>query len=116
MLSGPHWLKWLLLARDVRKHRPALDLLGAITALTWKQRVALLAGLARDPRLPLRVRLLPLLVVAYLASPIDLVPDFVPVLGQLDDIAFARWVLHVVSTSVSADLLREHVRRVTAAL
>ncbi len=109
-----NWLKWLFLARDLRKNAPVLDLLGTIASLTWKQRLALLTGLARDPRLPLRVRLLPLLVVAYVASPIDLVPDFIPVLGQLDDIAFARWVLGIISTSVSAELLREHVQRVTA--
>ncbi len=108
------WLKWLWLARDVRRNRPVLDLLASMRALTWSQRVALITGLARDPRLPLRVRLLPLLVVAYVASPIDLVPDFIPVLGQLDDIAFARLVLQIVSTSISTELLREHVRRVTS--
>lgn len=109
-----NWLKWLVLARDLRRNKPVLDLLTTIRSLTWSQRLALLTGLARDPRLPLRVRLLPLLVVAYVASPIDVVPDFIPVLGQLDDIAFARFVLQIVSTSISAELLREHVRRVTA--
>lgn len=108
------WLKWLLIARDLRRNRPVLDLLATVKSLTWSQRVALISGLARDPRLPLRVRLLPLLVLAYLASPIDLVPDFIPVLGQLDDIAFARLVLQIIGDSISTDLLREHVRRVTA--
>lgn len=108
------WLKWLVLARDLRKNKPVLDLLGTVKLLTWPQRVALITGLARDPRLPLRVRLLPLLVLAYLVSPIDLVPDFIPVVGQLDDVVFARFVLQTISTSVSPDLLREHVRRVTS--
>ena len=41
---------------------------------------------ARDPRLPWPVRLLALAVAAYALSPIDLIPDFIPVLGYLDDL------------------------------
>lgn len=41
---------------------------------------------ARDPRTPLPVRLLALMVAAYALSPIDLIPDFIPVLGYLDDL------------------------------
>lgn len=41
---------------------------------------------ARDPRTPVLVRLLALFVAAYALSPIDLIPDFIPVLGYLDDI------------------------------
>ena len=42
--------------------------------------------LARDPRLPTPLRLLALAVAAYALSPIDLIPDFIPVLGYLDDL------------------------------
>lgn len=41
---------------------------------------------ARDPRLPWPVRLVALAVAAYALSPIDLIPDFIPVLGLLDDV------------------------------
>nr|WP_295772520.1 DUF1232 domain-containing protein [Rhodoferax sp.] len=41
---------------------------------------------ARDPRTPTLVRLLALLVAAYAFSPIDLIPDFIPVIGYLDDL------------------------------
>ncbi|MGH8077987.1 MAG: YkvA family protein [Lysobacter sp.] len=41
---------------------------------------------ARDPRLPWAVRLLALAIAAYALSPIDLIPDFIPVLGYLDDL------------------------------
>ena len=40
---------------------------------------------ARDPRTPWHARALGLLVAAYALSPIDLIPDFIPVLGLLDD-------------------------------
>ncbi|MDR6842019.1 YkvA family protein [Pseudoxanthomonas sacheonensis] len=41
---------------------------------------------ARDPRTPFLVRILAVLVAAYALSPIDLIPDFVPVVGYLDDL------------------------------
>ncbi|MBB3045899.1 uncharacterized membrane protein YkvA (DUF1232 family) [Litorivivens lipolytica] len=41
---------------------------------------------ARDPRTPFFVRVLAVLVAAYALSPIDLIPDFIPVIGYLDDI------------------------------
>ena len=41
---------------------------------------------ARDPRTPIYVRVLALLVAAYALSPIDLIPDFIPVIGYLDDL------------------------------
>lgn len=41
---------------------------------------------ARDPRTPALVRLLALVVAAYALSPVDLIPDFIPVLGYLDDL------------------------------
>ena len=41
---------------------------------------------ARDPRTPFLVRALALLVAAYALSPIDLIPDFIPVIGYLDDL------------------------------
>ena len=40
---------------------------------------------ARDPRTPVHARLFGLLIAAYALSPIDLIPDFIPVLGLLDD-------------------------------
>ena len=41
---------------------------------------------ARDPKTPLAVRILALCIAAYALSPIDLIPDFIPVLGYLDDV------------------------------
>ena len=51
-----------------------------------KREVALLWLAARDPRVPLAAKLVAGLVAAYALSPIDLIPDFIPVLGLLDDL------------------------------
>jgi uncharacterized membrane protein YkvA (DUF1232 family) len=45
----------------------------------------MIARLARDPKTPRSARIALVVLAAYLASPIDLVPDFIPVAGQLDD-------------------------------
>ena len=70
--------------------------------------LVLVRRLLRDPRVP-RLRKLSLaLLVAYLASPIDLIPDFLPVIGQLDDALIAGWTLRGLVRSAGPGLLREH--------
>ena len=51
-----------------------------------KSNVFLLYRGSRDPRMPLQVKILALLIVAYIISPIDIIPDFIPVLGLLDEV------------------------------
>lgn len=51
-----------------------------------KSNVAFLYRGTKDPRMPLHLKLLTLLIVAYIVSPIDIIPDFIPVIGLLDDI------------------------------
>jgi uncharacterized membrane protein YkvA (DUF1232 family) len=59
-------------------------------AKTWakalKRDVVALWIAARDPRVPIHAKLVASAVAAYALSPIDLIPDFVPVLGYLDDL------------------------------
>ena len=70
--------------------------------------VVLVKRLLGDPRVSgwRKVVLLP--VVAYLASPIDLVPDFIPVAGQLDDVIVLGLGLRVVLGGADADVLRSN--------
>jgi uncharacterized membrane protein YkvA (DUF1232 family) len=49
---------------------------------------------------PLRVKVVCVLAVAYLMSPIDLIPDFIPVLGQLDDILVIALVTRYVKKHI----------------
>lgn len=51
-----------------------------------KQETLALYHAARDPRTPLAAKILAGMIVAYAVSPIDLIPDFIPVLGLLDDL------------------------------
>ena len=51
-----------------------------------KQQTLTVYFAARDPRTPWAVRLLALLVAAYALSPIDLIPDCIPIIGYLDDL------------------------------
>jgi uncharacterized membrane protein YkvA (DUF1232 family) len=59
-----------------------------------------------DPTVPIRVRAALLLLVVWLLSPIDLVPEFVPVLGPLDDVIVTVLVLRFVRRSLGSDALR----------
>ena len=70
--------------------------------------VVLLRRLVGDPRVPRRRKLALLLLVGYLVMPIDLVPDFVPVLGQLDDLIVAALALRYTLGGAGPELMREH--------
>jgi uncharacterized membrane protein YkvA (DUF1232 family) len=70
--------------------------------------VVLSKRLLRDPRVPRRPKLLLAASAAYLAMPFDLVPDFIPVAGQLDDAIVVALALRAVVASAGADIVAEH--------
>jgi uncharacterized membrane protein YkvA (DUF1232 family) len=69
--------------------------------------IVLVTRLARDPRVPRRRKLLVLGLVGYLALPFDLVPDFIPVAGQLDDAIVVALVLRRLLRAGGEPLIRE---------
>jgi uncharacterized membrane protein YkvA (DUF1232 family) len=69
--------------------------------------VVLVSRLAREPRVPRRRKLLLFGLVAYLALPFDLVPDFIPIAGQLDDVVIVALVLRRFIQAGGEPLIRE---------
>ena len=62
---------------------------------------------SRHPRTPLAAKALCLFVVAYALSPIDLVPDFIPVLGYVDDVLLLPALMWLALRMIPADVMDE---------
>ena len=106
-VAGGLVVAWLLLLALLWRDRP--DGLTAREALRLlPDLVRLVRRLAADRSLPRGVRLRLWLLLAYLLSPVDLVPDVVPVLGQADDVVVAAWALRSVVRSAGAEALDRH--------
>jgi len=72
-----------------------------------KRDVVALYIAGRDPRVPWYVKLAAVAVAAYALSPIDLIPDFIPVLGYLDDVIILPVALLLVIKMIPAPLMAE---------
>ncbi len=80
-------------------------------ALALKAEILTVFFAARDPAAPWGPRLLALLVAAYALSPIDLIPDFIPVLGLLDDLILVPLGLWLVLRWMPGDVMERARRR-----
>lgn len=76
-------------------------------ARTIKRDVQAIGLAARDPRVPWYAKVLAATVVAYALSPIDLIPDFIPVVGYLDDLVIVPAGILLTVRLIPADLLNE---------
>jgi uncharacterized membrane protein YkvA (DUF1232 family) len=83
--------------------------------VTWRQRAAALkrdavaiAFAMRDPRVPWHAKALGACIVAYALSPIDLIPDFIPVIGLLDDLVIVPLGMMAMIRLIPPDVLAEH--------
>jgi uncharacterized membrane protein YkvA (DUF1232 family) len=83
-------------------------------ARTIKRDVHAVYLAARDPRVPWYAKALALCVAGYALSPIDLIPDFIPVLGYLDDLVVVPLGILAFVKLVPPDIMAEH--RAAAAL
>ena len=70
--------------------------------------VKLFKGLIRDPRVPRRSKALLFFGAAWIASPIDLIPEFIPVLGPLDDAVVAALILRHLIRSSGREVVADH--------
>ena len=85
---------------------------------TWKQKAKELRVetyalylAARDPRVPWYAKIFAACVVAYALSPIDLIPDFIPVLGYLDDLVLVPFGIALTLKMIPPAVLAECRRR-----
>ena len=87
----------------------AMSLLGSVKrwARTVKRDVVALWLAARDPRVPWYAKVTAGAVAAYALSPIDLIPDFIPVIGYLDDLVIVPLGIMAAVRMVPADLMDE---------
>jgi uncharacterized membrane protein YkvA (DUF1232 family) len=79
-------------------------------ALLLPNLIVLFKRLGSDPRVPGGSKALLLLGVAWFASPIDLIPEFIPILGPLDDAVVAALILRHLLRTAGADVVTEHWR------
>jgi uncharacterized membrane protein YkvA (DUF1232 family) len=92
-------LFWIFRPKGV----PIRELLGVVPDL-----VRMLRALVRDPATPMDVRLVLVGLLLWILSPIDLIPEFIPVLGPLDDVVVAIVALRFVRQRVGVAGMRAH--------
>jgi uncharacterized membrane protein YkvA (DUF1232 family) len=100
-------LLWLALLIALAVTRPA-DLRVTDALRLLPDTVVLLRRLAGDPGVPRGVRVRISLLLAYLVFPIDLIPDFIPVLGYADDAIIVALGLRSVTRCAGSEALDEH--------
>ena len=100
------WIAFVVLLIIVRPR----DLTAREAGALVPDLLRLVGALARDQRLPRRVRWRVWFLLAFMASPIDLIPDVIPVVGFLDDIVVAYIVLRSVVRRAGDDVLQRNWR------
>lgn len=96
----------LLLWAYARRHPETVTMKDALRLLPDLLR--LIRRLLADRSVAVGVRVRLALLLVYLASPIDLVPDFIPVIGYADDVVIVALVLRSVVSRAGADAVRRH--------
>jgi len=99
------WLGAVVALAIVGKRTAAKEL-----AMFLPNVLLLFRGLVRDPRCPRRSKALLLFAAAWIASPIDLIPEFIPFLGPLDDAVLAALVLRHVLKKAGPEVIQDHWR------
>jgi uncharacterized membrane protein YkvA (DUF1232 family) len=79
-------------------------------ALLLPHLIFLFRGILRDPRVPRGPKVVLALAGLWLASPIDLIPEFIPVLGPVDDAVVAALALRYVVKRAGPEVVTEHWR------
>jgi len=116
------WSDWWMIAVSIVAAVAVIWLILAVALLLAKPKgvgmrdvlrllpdlVRLVEHLATDPEMPRRIRIALALVLAFMASPIDVIPDFIPVIGMADDVVLVALVLRWITRTVGPAALTKH--------
>jgi uncharacterized membrane protein YkvA (DUF1232 family) len=92
-------IKYIPLALDPKNLQRAFDDLRLVHSLMW------------DSRVPLHAKAIPGLGTFYILTPFDLIPSWIPILGQIDDLAVMILAVQLFKRAVPPELLAEHEQR-----
>ena len=90
--------------RDPKEALETLRKMPAYARLVW--------ALARDPRVPMQQKLVLGAIAGYLVFPLDIIPDFIPVIGQLDDLGVLIFGLDFFIRNAPREVVEEHMGRI----
>ena len=76
----------------------------------FKSELQLYRNILADSRTPKTTKILLGLAVGYAISPIDLIPDFIPIIGHLDDVIIVPALVYLALKTIPQSLLEEHRR------
>jgi len=97
-------------ARGIRRPRNMNEALETAKQIPTYAR--LIWALARDPRVPLGQKAVLGGIAAYLAFPLDIIPDFIPVIGQMDDLAVLILGLDWFLRNAPPEVVEEHMAKI----
>ena len=95
-----------------------ISLMKLLSSDSWKEKteklkteVYVLYLALKDPRTPWYVKAFVAVILAYALSPVDLIPDFIPILGYLDDLVLIPAGIYLTLKMIPREVLDEHRRR-----
>jgi uncharacterized membrane protein YkvA (DUF1232 family) len=90
---------------------PEKRLIRRIGKISFRDKLSLAGDVFRDERIGIAPRLIVFGVLLYVAMPFDIIPDFIPVLGQLDDLVILGIAAWVLVRSIPPEVIEEHLKR-----
>ena len=111
VLSVGFALTAVLMLRWLGKREPYSNFI----KLRTRRKLTFVRLMMSDDRVPMYVKIIPVLLLVYLTSPIDLVPDFIPVLGYMDDVVIALLALALIIRLTSGPVVQDLLQRAALA-